>query len=254
MQFDTFQNTYGLYLKDFAKLVFVNNSVHDNQSEVVNNATHAKLGGNYWGTMSPTSVKNKLKGTVAISPMKDLKDILRAYLRSELPVITKGMSDQAEAEDKRADEAARAALKAYRQKQSQSDVLSMQSKMLTSTPLATATAAAPEPTATSVPPVATPTLALGGDLSALSGMAAAVITPTLTPTVAAPAVMPAPPAPPDAISGIPAPPMLPPSAPEPPALGQMIPSPVSTPASLPGSTTAATATPDFRFRRKRNDY
>jgi hypothetical protein len=112
MQFNTLvQNTYGLYLKSFSKLTFLNNSVHDNDSEVVNNGSRAKLGGNYWGTMNPQTVKDKIRGTVALSPMKDIKDILRAYLRSELPVITKAMSDQAEKEDLREEKAAKEAIK-----------------------------------------------------------------------------------------------------------------------------------------------
>ncbi len=259
IQFNTLvQNTYGLYLKDFAKLVFLNNSIHDNDSEVVNNATKAKLGGNYWGTMSPTSVKNKIRGTVSISPMKDLKDILRSYLRSELPVITKSMSDQAEAEDRRADAAAKAALKAYRQKQSESDVLAMEAKMKTMTPPPTMTPTMPAPTNTPVPPMPTPTLAMSSELAAPPAMTASVSAAPAAAAqaapvapAAAPAVSAAPAAPEPVTSGIPAPPMLSPSAPEPPALGQMAANvtpaetpnaPVSIPTSQGATVPTATAT------------
>ncbi len=247
MQFNTLvQNTYGLYLKDYAKLVFVNNSVHDNESEVVNNATKAKLGGNYWGTMSPKSVKDKIKGDTSVTPMKDLKDILRAYLRSELPVITKGMSDQAEAEDRRADLAAKAALKAFKYKQSQADVLAMEAKMKTQTPNATPTPTTPAPAAAAAP-IASPTMAPMMDINLPTAVPTAVPTaiPTAFPVMSAPVqAAPAAPAvssvpePPSITNGLPAPPMVSPNAPEPPALGDLagsVPPPPSNISSVPPS-------------------
>lgn len=227
MQFNTLvQNTYGLYLKDFAKLTFTNNSVHDNDSEVVNNTSKAPLGGNYWGTLSPKSVKDKIKGTVSLSPMKDLKDILRAYLRSELPVITKRMSDQAEAEDIREDKAAREALKAYRAKQSQADVMAIEAKNQTMTPITTPTVAPVSPTATftAVPPpaMAPIDLSVSTTVPTTSVIEPASMTPTLVasePTVT-PTSSPMP-EPPAITNGLPAPPNLPSSVPEPPALSDL---------------------------------
>jgi hypothetical protein len=249
MQFNTLvQNTYGLYLKDYVKLVFVNNSVHDNESEVVNNAAKAKLGGNYWGSMSPKTVKDKIKGEASISPMKDLKDVLRAYLRSELPIITQGMSDQAEAEDLRADKAAREALKAFRYKQSQADVLAMEAKMKTQTPNATPTSTAPPTPVDTATPIPSPTMAPMMDINLPTAVPTSVpaVVPIVAPVMSAPVpaapaapeastapaassvpaapaapAAPAIPEPPPITDGLPAPPMVSPNAPAPPALGDL---------------------------------
>jgi hypothetical protein len=210
MEFNTLvQNTYGLYLKNFSKLTFLNNSVHDNDSEVVNNGSKAKLGGNYWGTMNPQTVKDKIRGTVALSPMRDIKDILRAYLRSELPVITKAMSDQAEKEDLREEKAAKEALKEFRKKQQESEISTIETKNQTITPVVTAT-----PTDTFTP-VVVPAMAPASDL----------IVPPAPSTEAAPPVVPASPAgvstsADDFGANIPMPPSSD-NAPEPPALGDL---------------------------------
>jgi Right handed beta helix region len=93
LEFDTLvQNTYGLYLKGFSYLSFKNNSVHDNQKEVINNTPSIQLGGNFWGTQDPQAVMAKVQGPVDLAPLRSLKDILRTYLRTQLPVITKQMS------------------------------------------------------------------------------------------------------------------------------------------------------------------
>jgi hypothetical protein len=236
MQFNTLvQNTYGLYLKDFSKLTFLNNSIHDNDSDVVNNGSKAKLGGNYWGTLNPQTAKNKIKGSVSISPMKDIKDILRAYLRSELPVITKVMSDQAEKEDERAEKAAKEALREFRTKQQEAEISVIQTTNKTPTPLPTAT---PIPIATPVPTATTePT----SDLLVPPPSAESV--PPSVPT-AAPAPG-APSAPSDLGADIPMPPSSSSNAPEPPALGDLAASAAApSPSPLPSEqNTIPTDTP-----------
>ena len=60
------QNTYGLLLKGYSKLTFKNNSVHDNQVEVINYTPSAALGANYWGTESMGVLQSKIQGTVSL--------------------------------------------------------------------------------------------------------------------------------------------------------------------------------------------
>lgn len=94
------QNTYGLFLKSYSDLNFKNNSIHDNDKEVVNNTPAIKLGGNYWGD-DPNAAQAKIQGSVDIAPTKTLKDLLRVYIRTQLPVITKEMSLALVAKEKR---------------------------------------------------------------------------------------------------------------------------------------------------------
>jgi len=102
IQFNTLtQNTYGLYVKGFSNLTFRNNSVHGNQKEVVNLGATAPLGGNYWGTNDAASLAARIQGPAETIPLKGLKDVLRAYIRTELPVITKEMSDKMAAKERR---------------------------------------------------------------------------------------------------------------------------------------------------------
>ena len=85
--FNTFvQNTYGLYVKNYLYLKFSNNSVHDNNLQVIN-ITHgtAQLGGNYWGTMDSGALHLKTQGAADYSPLKDLKDVLRTFIMTQLP-------------------------------------------------------------------------------------------------------------------------------------------------------------------------
>ncbi len=233
MQFNTLvQNTYGLYLKNFSKLIFLNNSVHDNDSEVVNTGLKAKLGGNYWGTMDPQTVKDKIKGTVGLSPMRDIKDILRAYLRSQLPVITKAMSDQAEKEDLREEKAAKEALKGFRKKQNESETSIIETNNQSITPVAMAT-----PTNTFTP-VVVPAMAPASDL----------IVPPAPSTEAAPSGVSAPSAftsSDDFGADVPMPPSSDSNAPEPPALGDLAASvATSAPTPMPNMPTlASTDTP-----------
>ncbi len=160
LQLNTFvQNTYGLYIKGYRKLNFVNNSIHDNVSEVVNNtSTPVRLDGNFWGTMSPKMVKDKVKGPVNPGQMKDIKSILRSYLSSELPVITQKMSDDAEAEDAREFKRQTAAYKKFKEQQHKSEIIKMESqKVPTPVPNVTETPVEsellPPPTDEMVPPV-----------------------------------------------------------------------------------------------------
>ncbi len=95
------QNSYGLLVKSYSELEFVNNSVHDNQREVINNTPSFSLGGNYWGTDDSKSVQARIQGKVDLNPMRSLKDILRVYVRTQLPVITKQMSLALVAKEKR---------------------------------------------------------------------------------------------------------------------------------------------------------
>src|ERR1700722_6299204 len=93
--FNTFvQNTYGLYLKNYLYLKFSNNSVHDNNEQVIN-ATHgtAQLGGNYWGSLDAGALHLKTQGGADFAPLKDLKDVLRVYIMTQLPDITLAQSN-----------------------------------------------------------------------------------------------------------------------------------------------------------------
>lgn len=102
LEFDTItQNTYGLFLKSYANLDFTNNSVHDNDKDVVNQGAPAGLGGNYWGNMDKKTVLAKTQGKVDVWPLKSLKDILRVYVRTQLPVITKSMETALKEKEKR---------------------------------------------------------------------------------------------------------------------------------------------------------
>lgn len=93
LEFNTLtQNSYGLYLKSYSELEFKNNSVHDNDKEVVNSTPAVNLGGNYWGTTDAQTVTPKLQGPVNIGPVVSLKDLLRVYIKTQLPEITKEMS------------------------------------------------------------------------------------------------------------------------------------------------------------------
>jgi hypothetical protein len=92
LEFNTItENTYGLYLKNFADLDCTNNSIHDNDKEVINNTPSAQLGENYWGNSDEKTVQAKIQGTVSLAPLKTLKDVLRIYIRTQLPLITKQM-------------------------------------------------------------------------------------------------------------------------------------------------------------------
>lgn len=130
VQLNTFvQNTYGLYIKRYRKLNFVNNSIHDNTSEVVNTSNSlVRLDGNYWGTMSPKMVKDKVKGPVKTGEMKNIKSILRSVVLPDLPVITKKMSDDAEAEDIAEFKRQTAAYKKFKEQQRKAEMLKMEKK------------------------------------------------------------------------------------------------------------------------------
>src|SRR3974390_1327870 len=89
-RFDTItQNTYGLYLKGYSDLQFKNNSVHDNDKDVVNSTPSLGLGGNYWGTTDAKVASSKMQGSVNLEPMVSLKDLLRVYIQTQLPEISK---------------------------------------------------------------------------------------------------------------------------------------------------------------------
>src|SRR5581483_2453212 len=101
-EFDTItQNTYGLFLKNFSDLDFTNNSVHDNDKEVLNNTPEVNLQGNYWGNSDEKTVQAKIQGKATLSPMKTLKDVLRVYIRTQLPVINKQMETALKAKEKK---------------------------------------------------------------------------------------------------------------------------------------------------------
>jgi len=92
-RFDTItQNTYGLYLKGYSDLQFKNNSVHDNDKDVINSTPALNLGGNYWGTTDEKTAAAKMQGNVSLGPMVSLKDLLRVYIQTQLPEITQEMS------------------------------------------------------------------------------------------------------------------------------------------------------------------
>jgi parallel beta-helix repeat protein len=111
------QNTYGLYLKGFSEIKFQNNSVHDNQVEIINNTPAASLGGNYWGTEDDKTVLAKVQGNVKLAPMKSLKDILRFYIRTQLPVISSKQEAALIAKEKKIKLDEQLALKKLKQKE-----------------------------------------------------------------------------------------------------------------------------------------
>jgi len=111
------QNSYGLVLKSYSDLVFTNNSVHDNQREVVNNTPALKLGGNYWGSTDANAVHNRIQGAVDLSPMRSLKDVLRVYVRTQLPLITAKMSAALVAKEKQEAKEEALALKKIKKEQ-----------------------------------------------------------------------------------------------------------------------------------------
>ena len=102
LEFNTItENTYGLYLKNFADLDCTNNSIHDNDKEVINNTPAAQLGENYWGNSDEKTVQAKIQGTVSLAPLKTLKDVLRIYIRTQLPLITKQMETALKTQEKK---------------------------------------------------------------------------------------------------------------------------------------------------------
>jgi parallel beta-helix repeat protein len=111
------QNTYGLYLKGFSEIKFQNNSVHDNQVEIINNTPAASLGGNYWGTEDEKAALAKVQGNVKLVPMKSLKDILRFYIRTQLPVISSKQEAALIAKEKKQKLEEQLALKKLKQKE-----------------------------------------------------------------------------------------------------------------------------------------
>ncbi len=86
------RNTYGLFVKDFNHVVFANNSTHGNQQfEVVNRSPKAApLGGNYWGVDDWASLKPRVQGDSDFDPLRSLKDVLRAYVKTMLPPLPPG--------------------------------------------------------------------------------------------------------------------------------------------------------------------
>ncbi len=118
MNFNTIvQNTYGLFLKSFGELEFHNNSIHDNQVEVINNTPAYKLSGNFWGSMDEKAVMSKIQGSINLQPMKSLKDVLRVYVQTQLPEITQEMSDAMAAKERRQEKADKLALKKLKEQE-----------------------------------------------------------------------------------------------------------------------------------------
>ncbi len=102
LEFNTItENTYGLYLKSFTDLDFTNNSIHDNDKEVINNTPSANLGNNYWGNSDEKTVQAKIQGSVRLAPLKTLKEVLRIYIRTQLPLITKQMETALKTQEKK---------------------------------------------------------------------------------------------------------------------------------------------------------
>ncbi len=144
LQFNTLvQNTYGLYVKSLSQLTFQNNSIHDNQMEVISMFPTLRLGGNYWGTNDSKTLKPRIQGKVTLSPMRTLKDVLRVYVRTQLPAITKQMALALAAREKKEAKDDAAALKKFRQQQANA----------AKAPAAPAIPAVPAPSAATNPPV-----------------------------------------------------------------------------------------------------
>lgn len=150
------QNSYGLYLKGFAELDAKNNSIHDNQKEVVNKTPAFKMGGNFWGTDDPSAVASRIQGPVDVKPMKSLKDILRTYVRTQLPVITKQMSISLAAKERREEEAQKLALKKFKQGTAPAPQETTPAPAAPSAPELPITAEAPAPAAEEAPAPSAP--------------------------------------------------------------------------------------------------
>jgi hypothetical protein len=147
--FNTFvQNTYGLYVKNYLYLKFSNNSVHDNNLQVIN-ITHgtAQLGGNYWGTMDSGALHLKTQGAADYSPLKDLKDVLRTFIMTQLPEITVAQSKALAAKERKQEKADALAMKKWQKQEAQ------EAKAAAA---AAAKAGAPAETAAPAPEVAAP--------------------------------------------------------------------------------------------------
>ena len=116
LEFNTItENTYGLYLKSFTGLDCTNNSIHDNDKEVINSTSAAMLGNNYWGNSDEKTVQAKIQGPVSLAPLKTLKDVLRIYIRTQLPVITKQMETALKTQERKEKQQALALQKAQKQ-------------------------------------------------------------------------------------------------------------------------------------------
>jgi hypothetical protein len=117
--FNTFvQNTYGLDLKNYSYLKFKYNSVHDNQEQLINE-THgtASVGDNYWGSIDDAAVHLQMRGQVDLTPIKDLKDVLRTYIMTQLPEITAAQSEALAAKEIKEDKAEKLALKKFKKEE-----------------------------------------------------------------------------------------------------------------------------------------
>ncbi len=103
-------NTYGINVKGYESLSFEYNSVHENsQAQVVNGTLKLlPLGKNYWGTTEPGTVA--VNGVADLSPMWSLKEVLRQYVKTQLPSLPQSRMAKVAAAAKA--EKAAAALKA----------------------------------------------------------------------------------------------------------------------------------------------
>ncbi len=146
MTFDTIvQNTYGLFLKSFGELSFRDNSIHDNQVEVINNTPPYKLGGNFWGSMDEKAVMTKIQGGIDLKPMKSLKDVLRVYVQTQLPEITEAMSDAMAAKERRQEKAEKLAMKKLKEQEGLEALKAKKEKEAQSAPAVASSSAPPPP-------------------------------------------------------------------------------------------------------------
>jgi parallel beta-helix repeat protein len=153
LQFNTLvQNTYGLYLKSLSEMTFQNNSIHDNQLEVISMLPSVRLGGNYWGVNDAKKIQPKLQGKVSLNPMRTLKDVLRVYVRTQLPVITKKMANALAAREKKEAKEAADDLKKFKQQQAAAAKVPAP-KSVTNPPVPSTSEAAVPPAPIGAPPV-----------------------------------------------------------------------------------------------------
>ncbi len=188
------QNTYGLFLKSFGELNFHNNSIHDNQVEVINNTPVYNLGGNFWGTMDEKAVMAKIQGGIDLKPMKSLKDVLRVYVQSQLPEITEAMSNAMAAKERKEEKAQKLAIKKMKEQEGL-EALKAKKAQKAQEKAAQAGAAAPPapsavaPVAPAAPVPAAPALAVPG-APALPLPQEAIAPPAPSVTAPAPATAP----------------------------------------------------------------
>lgn len=82
-------NTHGLDLRADSAVTWTDNSIRDNQWQVsAAQGVTAKIGGNAWGSLKESEVLDRCRGKVIVQPLRSLDDLLRKYLKTQLPKLS----------------------------------------------------------------------------------------------------------------------------------------------------------------------